>query len=130
MPFILALCHPSTGRHILDGVLIANEVVDGWFKSKKSGLLLKIDLTQPSTTLLAINTPSRIFLPPRKTDCVSPMIMGMTFLSLDARTLERILYIEPTKLIGLNSLKVIALSSFGIKAMKVLFKPDSNMPLT
>ncbi|GMQ01732.1 hypothetical protein CsSME_00048274 [Camellia sinensis var. sinensis] len=30
-------------RNILDGVLIANEVVDGWKKSKKRGLLLKLD---------------------------------------------------------------------------------------
>ncbi|CAL5339713.1 unnamed protein product [Camellia sinensis] len=31
------------GRSILDGVLIANEVVDGWHKSKKTGLLFKLD---------------------------------------------------------------------------------------
>ena len=31
------------GRNILDGVLIANEVVDGWRKTKKRGLIIKID---------------------------------------------------------------------------------------
>mgnify|MGYP003702231609 CR=1 FL=1 len=32
-----------SGRHILDGVLIANEVVDWWKRSKKKGLILKLD---------------------------------------------------------------------------------------
>ncbi|XP_028084749.1 uncharacterized protein LOC114285866 [Camellia sinensis] len=31
------------GRNILDGVLITNEVVDGWKKAKKKGLLFKLD---------------------------------------------------------------------------------------
>ncbi|XP_028080046.1 uncharacterized protein LOC114281693 [Camellia sinensis] len=31
------------GRHIIDGVLIANEVVDLWKRSKKKGLILKLD---------------------------------------------------------------------------------------
>lgn len=31
------------GRNILDGVLIANEVVDGWRKVKKVGVILKLD---------------------------------------------------------------------------------------
>ncbi|XP_028106898.1 uncharacterized protein LOC114305951 [Camellia sinensis] len=31
------------GRNILDGILIANEVVDGWRKSNKKGLVLKLD---------------------------------------------------------------------------------------
>ncbi|XP_028058886.1 uncharacterized protein LOC114262720 [Camellia sinensis] len=31
------------GRNMLDGVLIANEVVDSWVKSKKAGLIFKID---------------------------------------------------------------------------------------
>ncbi|XP_028065977.1 uncharacterized protein LOC114268946 [Camellia sinensis] len=30
-------------RNILDGILIANEVVDSWSKSKKKGLLFKLD---------------------------------------------------------------------------------------
>ncbi|XP_028094579.1 uncharacterized protein LOC114294649 [Camellia sinensis] len=31
------------GRSILDGVFIANEIVDGWKKSKKKGLVIKLD---------------------------------------------------------------------------------------
>ncbi|XP_028075237.1 uncharacterized protein LOC114277538 [Camellia sinensis] len=31
------------GRNILDGVLIANEIMDGWKKAKKKGLLFKLD---------------------------------------------------------------------------------------
>ena len=31
------------GRNILDGVLIANEVEDSWVKTKKAGLIFKID---------------------------------------------------------------------------------------
>ncbi|XP_028118943.1 uncharacterized protein LOC114316485 [Camellia sinensis] len=31
------------GRNILDGVLIANEVVEGWKKTKKKGVLIKLD---------------------------------------------------------------------------------------
>ncbi|XP_028113902.1 uncharacterized protein LOC114311939 [Camellia sinensis] len=31
------------GRNILDGVLIANEAVDGWRKTKKRGLIIKLD---------------------------------------------------------------------------------------
>lgn len=31
------------GRNILDGVLIANEIVDGWKKNRKSGIVLKPD---------------------------------------------------------------------------------------
>ncbi|CAL5412431.1 unnamed protein product [Camellia sinensis] len=31
------------GRNILDGILIANEIVDGWRKSNKKGLVLKLD---------------------------------------------------------------------------------------
>ncbi|XP_028087035.1 uncharacterized protein LOC114287789 [Camellia sinensis] len=31
------------GRNILDGVFIANKVVDGWKKAKKPGLILKLD---------------------------------------------------------------------------------------
>ncbi|CAL5438187.1 unnamed protein product [Camellia sinensis] len=32
-----------SGRNILDGVLIANEVVDGWKKAKNKGLLIQLD---------------------------------------------------------------------------------------
>ncbi|XP_028074760.1 uncharacterized protein LOC114277115 [Camellia sinensis] len=31
------------GRNILDGILIANEIIDGWKKAKKKGLLFKLD---------------------------------------------------------------------------------------
>lgn len=31
------------GRNILDGVLIANEVVDGWRKTKRRGVIIKLD---------------------------------------------------------------------------------------
>lgn len=31
------------GRNILDGILIANEIFDGWRKSNKKGLVLKLD---------------------------------------------------------------------------------------
>ncbi|XP_028101439.1 uncharacterized protein LOC114300778 [Camellia sinensis] len=31
------------GRNILDGVLVVNEIVDSWLKTKKSGLLFKLD---------------------------------------------------------------------------------------
>lgn len=32
-----------SGRNILDGVLIANEVVDGWKKARRQGVILKLD---------------------------------------------------------------------------------------
>lgn len=32
-----------SGRCILDGVLITNEVVDCWKRSKKQGIILKLD---------------------------------------------------------------------------------------
>lgn len=31
------------GRHVLDGVLIANEVIDGWKTSNRKGLVIKLD---------------------------------------------------------------------------------------
>ena len=31
------------GRNILDGILIANEIVDGWRKFNRKGLVLKLD---------------------------------------------------------------------------------------
>lgn len=31
------------GRNILDGILIANEIVDGWKRSSRKGLVLKLD---------------------------------------------------------------------------------------
>ncbi|XP_028066337.1 uncharacterized protein LOC114269242 [Camellia sinensis] len=31
------------GRNILDGILIANKVMDGWKKSKKKGVIIKLD---------------------------------------------------------------------------------------
>lgn len=31
------------GRNILDGVLIANEIVDGWRKTKRRGVIIKLD---------------------------------------------------------------------------------------
>lgn len=33
----------SGGKNIQDGILIANEIVDGWKKSKKQGLVIKLD---------------------------------------------------------------------------------------
>lgn len=31
------------GKNILDRILIANEVVDGWKKDRKKGIILKLD---------------------------------------------------------------------------------------
>lgn len=39
------------GRNILDRVLIANEIVDGWKKTKKRGLLFKIDFEKAYDSL-------------------------------------------------------------------------------
>lgn len=45
MPHIISETQTTflSGRNILDGVLIANEVVDGWKKAKKKGLIIKLD---------------------------------------------------------------------------------------
>lgn len=39
------------GRNIMDGVLITNEVVDWWKKSKKKGLILKLDFQKAYDTV-------------------------------------------------------------------------------
>ncbi|XP_028080976.1 uncharacterized protein LOC114282492 [Camellia sinensis] len=39
------------GRNILDGVLIANEVVDWWKKSRRKGLILKLDFQKAYDTV-------------------------------------------------------------------------------
>lgn len=31
------------GRHIFDGIMIVNEVIDWWKKYKKKGIILKLD---------------------------------------------------------------------------------------
>lgn len=33
----------TSGKSIQDGVLIANEIVDGWKKSRKQGIIIKLD---------------------------------------------------------------------------------------
>ncbi|CAL5355041.1 unnamed protein product [Camellia sinensis] len=45
MPFIISEPQSAflSGRNILDGVLIANEVVEGWKKAKKKGVLIQLD---------------------------------------------------------------------------------------
>lgn len=40
-----------SGRHILDGVMIANEVIDGWHKAKKGGIILKLDFEKAYDSL-------------------------------------------------------------------------------
>ncbi|XP_028122593.1 uncharacterized protein LOC114319737 [Camellia sinensis] len=40
-----------SGRHILDGVLIANEVVDRWHKARKKGIILKLDFEKAYDSL-------------------------------------------------------------------------------
>ncbi|XP_028125789.1 uncharacterized protein LOC114322644 [Camellia sinensis] len=39
------------GRNILDGMLVANEVVDSWKKSRKKGLILKLDFEKAYDTM-------------------------------------------------------------------------------
>lgn len=53
-------------------------------------------------TSFSTNTPSRIDLPLRKGPCSFEMIKGMTSFTLDNKILAMILYILPTKLIGLK----------------------------
>ncbi|CAL5443286.1 unnamed protein product [Camellia sinensis] len=45
MPEVIGETQPAflSGRNILNGVLIANEIVDGWKKAKKKGVLLKLN---------------------------------------------------------------------------------------
>ncbi|XP_028102776.1 uncharacterized protein LOC114302016 [Camellia sinensis] len=40
-----------SGRHILDGVLIANEVIDGWHRARKKGIILKLDFKKAYDSL-------------------------------------------------------------------------------
>ncbi|XP_028058453.1 uncharacterized protein LOC114262297 [Camellia sinensis] len=35
------------GRNILDGVLVANEIVNDWKKKQKQGIVLKLDFEKP-----------------------------------------------------------------------------------
>ena len=46
-----AQCAFVEGKNIMDGVLIANEVVDWWKKSKKKGLILKLDFQKAYDTV-------------------------------------------------------------------------------
>ncbi|CAL5404238.1 unnamed protein product [Camellia sinensis] len=45
MPMIISEVQSAFlgGRNILDGILIANEIVDGWRRSNRKGLVLKLD---------------------------------------------------------------------------------------
>lgn len=49
--------------------------------------------------------PSFMFLPPENADWISPTTTGIVNLILNASTLERILYMELMRLMGLKSLK-------------------------